>query len=51
MFHDFTSEDFDLPIKGEMKLFVLENITMTMRIVNPSFGEFEIDIASSTFMK
>jgi hypothetical protein len=40
------TEDFDLPIKGKMNLFVL--VKSTMMIMNnsySSFGEFEINIS------
>jgi hypothetical protein len=41
---DFTSEDFDMPIKGKMKLFVLvKNLIMTMKLLILPHGEFEID--------
>jgi hypothetical protein len=43
---DLTSEDFDLPIQGEMKLLVrFGDITMIMRLLVLPFGEFELDIA------
>jgi hypothetical protein len=44
---DLTSEDFDLPIRGDEINVVLEiNLIMIMKNYSSSFfGEFEIDIA------
>jgi hypothetical protein len=44
---DLTSEDFDLPVKGKMKLIVRfeKNLIMIMKNYY-SFGEFEIDMHS-----
>jgi hypothetical protein len=39
---DLTSEDFDLPIQGEMKLLFWRRITMIMRNCWFLFGEFEL---------
>jgi uncharacterized metal-binding protein YceD (DUF177 family) len=44
---DPTSEDFDLPIEGEMKLIVrfMMYTIVTMKNYYSAFGEFEIDVA------